>query len=547
MLHLLVVSSLFMLALSAPLPSQLVEVPQLICSRNIETIKDLLVFYGTSYVAHAISVPSGEVGRYTKRAAIRFSFPYTSIISFFLPFGGLARSILLINQQLKWRKKHLHAALVHGTLLLLARTEGWAPSETEDEFVYVKIPPAYYGCEKYMDGEIPRWHAAFHIDNDHEEDSHWEVDQNDYLLHGEQRLPEGYTLAVPSDKTTTEHILDQTIQEPHKIQIHRSTNTLKIFSAIIQIGAAIFTLSLPEPDQFSRWGYAAYALSVIPYALMSAVNMACTAIVGDQSSGHILRTHILEEAERRPGGLFDGTVGRLREASKLCGTQAASGYTAVKLRLETMHSNGEVVRVVSVNDGKSIKKFIHSPGSTPRRDQLIIFKISAISHDGPLSEEQQDPAPDGDLGIHSHSSAVLEDSQVKSLAHSASGKTYFRRGETEHASREEIVAISSALFIVTCIPYALLYVITRFRAGSSTVVQRAAMMAWLAADQLAAFTTLLVWVIRAKWGRVVPSWVHYLFVVIFMIPAGFGLVMVVQMYLEEKNFGPSSCTNSTAS
>ena len=74
---------------------------------------------------------------------------------------------------------------------------------------------------------------------------------------------------------------------------------MQMLVSVVQIVAALYTLYSTEGEQIARWGYAAYGLSVLPYALMSVTNILSASIVGEYMSGHVLRTLVLREAERR--------------------------------------------------------------------------------------------------------------------------------------------------------------------------------------------------------------------------------------------------------
>ena len=88
---------------------------------------------------------------------------------------------------------------------------------------------------------------------------------------------------------------------------------MQMLVSVVQIVAALYTLYSTEGAQIARWGYAAYGLSGLPYALMSVMNILSASIVGEYMSGHVLRTLVLREAERREGSHFDGAVGTVRK------------------------------------------------------------------------------------------------------------------------------------------------------------------------------------------------------------------------------------------
>ena len=121
------------------------------------------------------------------------------------------------------------------------------------------------------------------------------VEASDRLIHGAVNINEGYRLAVPTHKAYTEAIICGVLGE-QKPKIHHPPGLSNVLLSACQIMFACFTLYFTPSDQIPRWGYAAYGLSVFPYALMSLMNILCAGFVGSYTCGHVLRTHILDEA-----------------------------------------------------------------------------------------------------------------------------------------------------------------------------------------------------------------------------------------------------------
>lgn len=84
----------------------------------------------------------------------------------------------------------------------------------------------------------------------------------------------------------------------------------KAIIAIIQLIYAITTLYKSRGDQIAVYGYAAFGLTVIPYALMSFVNLVSGLVTPEYSALFMVGSDVMDEAIRR-GAKFDGVVGRL--------------------------------------------------------------------------------------------------------------------------------------------------------------------------------------------------------------------------------------------
>ena len=97
---------------------------------------------------------------------------------------------------------------------------------------------------------------------------------------------------------------------PHLTELSSSYSLSKGLLAIFQTVWASFTLWRTRGNQIDVYGYAAFGLTVAPYLVMSLVNLISTVLTPDYSVVYLVRTDIMEEAERREGR-FDGVVGRI--------------------------------------------------------------------------------------------------------------------------------------------------------------------------------------------------------------------------------------------
>lgn len=68
-------------------------------------------------------------------------------------------------------------------------------------------------------------------------------------------------------------VLPQSRTDGSKIHIAYNYNSAKMFAAIAQILYACYQLSETSQPQIVKFGYAAYQLTIIPYAIMSLINL----------------------------------------------------------------------------------------------------------------------------------------------------------------------------------------------------------------------------------------------------------------------------------
>jgi hypothetical protein len=97
---------------------------------------------------------------------------------------------------------------------------------------------------------------------------------------------------------------------PNSPVIGASYSIPKAVFAIAQLSYAIVTLYQTRSDQIDTFGYCAFGLTVIPYALMSLVNLMGNIMTPEYHALYLVASDVMDEAIRR-GARFDGVVGRL--------------------------------------------------------------------------------------------------------------------------------------------------------------------------------------------------------------------------------------------
>ena len=340
---------------------------------------------------------------------------------------------------------------------------------------------------------------------------YYRTDADERLIHGMARPGPGYTLAVPAHKAYTEEVIQEYLEDTKDLKIHHPPGVTNVLLSIFQIIFASFTLYFTPSDQIPRWGYAAYGLSVFPYALMSVLNLLCAGYVGSYTCGQVLRTPILQESLQPGRGTtiakFDGVIGVLKEGWRPqdadIGTRRGE-YVAVKMRTVPATATSPKQLVVAGHMWERTYTLL-AEGQVAEQDRAVVrFTLSALNHTGPSPE------------------AKLK--------------------QFQGVTRAETFTIISLFLVALIMPYALIYGLTGFRPNGSTVSQRAWMMAWLAADQLSSFGTLVAWVVWKHFHDIIPTKVQYAWLLALMVPGIGGFVSVGRMFLADYHFGPEACT-----
>jgi hypothetical protein len=127
-------------------------------------------------------------------------------------------------------------------------------------------------------------------------------------------VPQGYQLArVPRDSRA----LDIEDDNHAAVDILYQYSPLKVLITLTQLLYSVQTLYSIRSHQLDRFGYAAFGLTVIPYLVMSFVNLVAGLLCPDFEYSYLVDSSILREANSRESASFPGIVGRLVEESIL--------------------------------------------------------------------------------------------------------------------------------------------------------------------------------------------------------------------------------------
>ena len=127
------------------------------------------------------------------------------------------------------------------------------------------------------------------------------------LVHGDRYLPPGYSLAYLPSNTKIETYLKGKLAN---VLISSFYSLTKSLVSIVQVFFASATIYRTRGDQIERYGYAAFGLTVLPYIIMSIVNLVGNLFTPDFANMYLVRSPEMAEAEHpERGGWFDGVIG----------------------------------------------------------------------------------------------------------------------------------------------------------------------------------------------------------------------------------------------
>ncbi|KAI4128145.1 MAG: hypothetical protein LQ338_002882 [Usnochroma carphineum] len=146
------------------------------------------------------------------------------------------------------------------------------------------------------------------------------VEQDNLKIHGVCQLAPGYALAyVPEDVKIYSHI------KPHRtlsisrllgmnhtpdIKLASTHDVPRILFSLIQTVSGGYSLYKARGSQIERYGFAAYGLTVLPYMMVSIINLVGSLLTSEYETIYMVHSAIMDEMKSR-GGLCDGVVGTI--------------------------------------------------------------------------------------------------------------------------------------------------------------------------------------------------------------------------------------------
>ncbi len=317
----------------------------LLCTPNRWT--DIVIFYLANYAAHAATTRSLP-GEYT------YQFAIVVITALFFPAAGAYRGILGITSLAIFGKTDLEKAARAGALCMVVRTRSWEPQDGDilnNTILY--LPPLATQTQENFDESLPvastqedpvtgtdttksaqkntrlvtydpPWSSGIEVEDDvHDSTSH---------IHGYCNVPRGYRLSlVPRWATFIE--ADRAPRPTQTTKLSYNYSLVKIMVSFGQAIYAIFTLYRTGGDQISQFGYAAFGLTVAPYAVVSILNLLGSLLCPEFPVIYMVESSIMEEARRRGDEYkFQGTVGKLDEDTIRTGSNTTLPAAADRIR-----------------------------------------------------------------------------------------------------------------------------------------------------------------------------------------------------------------------
>ena len=345
------------ITLPLPVGTTYHSTPGLLCTPAQWT--DILAFYCFNYIAHAATV-------ITRPGERNLDFAGSAFGCLLFPAMGLYRGVEAILGGavfVGWRKwkwlvglkqgegegdkevdAELRKAAKSGALCMIVRTKNWRPVDGDnvnhvvlkrDKVDFTTLGSPLSSPSKYDEGvRVVTYQPPWILSK-----FGCPVYVRRQIIHGSYSLPDGYAFAIVPP--TAHFAIPRTITGIPRIEVAATYNMVKALVAIAQTCYASLTLYRSRGDQIQQFGFAAFGLTVAPYAVMSIINLIGNLCRPDYASLYMVESSTMEEAKRR-GGFFEGSVGAIEEQGMVCSCQFVDGEDVQDVHF-TEGSIGETV------------------------------------------------------------------------------------------------------------------------------------------------------------------------------------------------------------
>ena len=511
--------------MSAPIPSTATATPglpqgvtnhgdpDLLCGPS--SWNDIAIFILANYVAHAVTVR-------TKPGESAFDILMVMVVALLLPTHGVTRGIRSIYQAAIFAKTDLDAAKRAHALCAVVRTTGWQPrskhiveildERTLDKYVGSSIiGNRSFRGENELSGWVNGTHEAIESDPNMQEGSNHPIFKRvklrhhsleadfvfspsskwdsigDYRVHGVCVLPPGYALCIISPTVAVREIgdvnlltcspepvvinsqaqatsvndqrrsllgLSEQVNKPPTMKLSSNLNIPKALIAIFQFIYASVTLYKTKGDQIERYGFAAFGLTVIPYLIMTLVNLIGNVITPEYPKAYLVHSAIMDEAKQCSSARFEGIVGTIESSTDSLDAVFEGSEDTLEGAVETHVILDQVTK----------HKTTHSFKAAFEKDN--VGRMLLLRGDNCPAEEVVFDAGDKINNFKGTNPTTIE---------IAAGPDYVAKRTNEGPK-----ALDWGAFFVGCLAFLIVGIMTHFKPGGSTLVQRGSSMMWIA-------------------------------------------------------------------
>jgi hypothetical protein len=258
-------------------------------------------------------------------------------------------------------------------------------------------------------------------------------------------------------------------------RINSSYDVMRGLVALVQALLAIQTLYQTRGNQIQRYGFAAFGLTVAPYAVMSIVNLLGSLARPDYDAVYMVGSSVMLEERRRKGldGYYDGVVGEVFEAD----TDSNEEFADNPVEEGTQSVKGSI-RFITVEDRLCVQlpDRAYVPSSYTGSENHI-FRVIAGMRPDPREPHPSLFIPNASSFSYNRRAKGLVREALPSLHITDKLKwpRKLRPRSTGYIKRSRYLA-----FAISLSPLIPILALSGFQTGSSTTIQQAFTMLWLA-------------------------------------------------------------------
>ncbi|KAJ5832208.1 hypothetical protein N7474_000519 [Penicillium riverlandense] len=348
--------------------------------------------------------------------------------------------------------------------------------------------------------ESPAWLTLEH------HDASLESVGEEWQVFGDYHLPTGYELAYVPSNAIVESISSASADLTSPEKRNSVYNLSSIYSlstavvAIVQIIYASATLYRSRGDQVAKYGYAAFGFTVLPYLIMSFVNLVGNLVTPRYSTLYLVRTEMMDEAVER-GGYFEGTTARLESAQ----LQLKHGFVFEAELQEHEHRGGEErweFQVGGVDVGSSDDELEKVNNASIGADSAPGEAVTAadiplvVQHDGESPKESaeeetkvKETVEEKSEDAKARNKEAMDDADNKkplliipscyNFKVATQTRGFFSSSNPTLFDWHHRIIFWMLQLLIAAVPFIVIGAMSRFKANHSTTAQRAWIMSWL--------------------------------------------------------------------
>ncbi|EDU46307.1 predicted protein [Pyrenophora tritici-repentis Pt-1C-BFP] len=374
----------------------------------------VLRFFLFNYVAHAFTVWSRPGETASEKV-------FSAVLAFFLPVSGLGRGIdaiyrgALLGRGL-WT--NLFGSATNATQVRTAmgkfkverRAVSQSAPRSEVNFTNAKVSISCQvrasirsQVQVSLDNNSQTFSDAYQIEVDGDESAIRPPDlSSNRHVNGITSTPERFGYRIMELPRTSENLIvtpkdqeeeggteEANGEETAKLHIPQASNVAVALIAVLQIVYAGYGVLTVTGDQFDRFGYSAFHLTVLPYLVMSVVNLVGNLLTPTYPGITLVGTATSDEVHRR-AGIVQSTIGYIENLSSFEETTNSAdemgNYTVI-----VYECSQNMTRYVQDSDYENTP--MHYDNSIPHSLQICFDKECRRTHKGILKVPSGRPKP----------------------------------------------------------------------------------------------------------------------------------------------------------